>query len=198
MKIKILFLSLAATVAMASCTTRTHEGVELGNPNGGVKSMTIASGDLVFDVFFRDEANAVVTRGGAATENSESVTVPYSRDGASLNLTAEFSDGLAIDLTALVDRYGNLVSANLKINDEPAISNPQEEPEAPAAVEAAAPTESPPPEEPTTQQSHPETADVGQQFPGSDTVDADPAPMPRPRHVTFEYEYIDSVLQDRN
>jgi hypothetical protein len=116
MKTKLLAIASVVTLALsAGCVDRVHTGIEAGNPDIDIKTIKIVSPASTYDISFLDDATAAVTR--TSSEGiTETVAVPYRREGATVSLEAGFSDGESVDVSTTVG--DDAVSGTLMINGE--------------------------------------------------------------------------------
>lgn len=98
------------------CDTRPNPGVELGNPNIGLKSLKVTTKDAVYDFVFIDDTSVSVSRTNAS--GASTVVADYVRAREYLNLEADFEDFQKIELTTVLDANGNVTSGIFKIDGE--------------------------------------------------------------------------------
>ena len=150
MKTKLLALASFVTLVLAAgCVDRVHTGIEAGNPDIDIKTIKVVAPASTYDISFLDDATAAVTR--TSLEGiTETVAVPYRREGATVSLEAGFSDGESVDVSTTVG--DDAVSGTLTINGEEVeacFELPGSSPECPDAPSktADAPALDVPPEE---------------------------------------------------
>lgn len=116
MKTKLLALASFVTLVLAAgCVDRVHTGIEAGNPDIDIKTIKVVAPASTYDISFLDDATAAVTR--TSSEGiTETVAVPYRREGATVSLEAGFSDGESVDVSTTVG--DDAVSGTLTINGE--------------------------------------------------------------------------------